>query len=155
MVRGWAATWRVTRDPWPASGPCLATFWHRDILVMVALHQDMTALVSLSSDGGMVAGAVVRLGHRVVRGSSSRGGGEAMITLREALRQGRTVALALDGPRGPAGVAKPGAAALAAAEGVPFVVGEIDARGVRLRSWDRMLIPWPFARVHVRYRLGA
>lgn len=76
-----------------------------------------------------------------------------MLALRAALRRGRTVALALDGPRGPAGVEKPGAAALAGAERVVVVFGEANAPGLRFSSWDRTLLPWPFARVCLRYRL--
>ena len=120
---------------------------------MMVLHRDMgmVALASLSRDGAIVAGVVERFGYGVVRGSSSRGGAEAMEGCLLALREGRRPVLAVDGPRGPAGGVKPGAERLAVAEQRPVVFGRIRAAGWRAGSWDRFLVPWPFARVEVEY----
>ena len=68
-----------------------------------------------------------------------------------ALREGGRPALAVDGPRGPAGKVKRGAEHLAVAEGLPVVFGRVRAKGWRAGSWDRFLVPWPFARVEIEY----
>lgn len=120
---------------------------------MMVLHRDMgmVAMASQSRDGEIVAGVLRRFGYGVVRGSSSRGGQAALMDCLLALREGRRPTLAVDGPRGPAGSVKPGAERLALAEGLPVVYGRVRARGWRVRSWDRFLIPWPFATVEIEY----
>ena len=104
-------------------------------------------LASRSRDGELVTRFVNRFGLPVVRGSSSRGGGEALRTLVASLRAGTDVAIVPDGPRGPREQLQGGVVALAALTGapvVPLAVGACPAR--RLRSWDRFLVPLPFAR---------
>lgn len=152
-VRLLAATWRVERPPWPIAGPCVAAFWHGEQLPIIALHRDlpMVGLASLSRDGERLARVIQGLGYRVIRGSTSRGGVAALRAARAALQAGGWPAFAVDGPRGPAGVPQPGAAALARMERVPVVFGRIEAPGWRLSTWDRFLVPYPFARVRVRY----
>ena len=148
-----AATWRVEQPSWPAEGACVVAFWHGELLPMVALHRDraFVGLASQSRDGELIAAVLTQLGYGVVRGSSSAGGGDALFALREVLREGKSPAFAVDGPRGPAGRVAPGAAALAELEEVPVVFGHVETRGWRARSWDRFLVPWPFARVVVHY----
>jgi len=83
----------------------------------------------------------------VVRGSSSRGGGAALRALVRAIRDGVDVAIVPDGPRGPREQLQPGVATLAALTGAPVVPLAVGARPARrLRSWDRFLVPLPFAR---------
>jgi lysophospholipid acyltransferase (LPLAT)-like uncharacterized protein len=66
--------------------------------------------------------------------------------------EGRSLAITPDGPRGPAGVVKPGLVYLASRAGVPVLpVAAACARAWRLHSWDRFTIPLPFARVVVGY----
>lgn len=159
LVRALAFTWRVEREPWPVEGPSVVAFWHAELVPMVALHRaprrtggaGLVGLASQSSDGEVVASALKSLGYGVIRGSSSRGGASALRAAIRALSMGQSPAFAVDGPRGPAGVAQPGAEALANRAGVPIVWGRVEARGWRARSWDRTLVPWPFAKVRVRY----
>lgn len=153
VVRALAWTWRVDRPAWPVAGPCVVGFWHGDQLAMVALHRDVgvTGLASLSRDGELAAGVLAGFGYGVMRGSTSRGGLDAFLAACALVRRGGRPALALDGPRGPAGVAQPGAEAIARRTGAPLVIATVEAPGWRLRSWDRFLIPYPFARVRVRY----
>ena len=148
-----AWTWRVERPPWPVPGPCVVAFWHGEQLPLVALHRGlgMTGMASLSRDGELLARVLGLLGYAVIRGSGSRGGGDALFAALGVVREGGRPALALDGPRGPAGTVHTGAAALATRARVPVVWGRVEAAGLRLRSWDRFLIPWPFARVRVTY----
>ena len=157
-VRVLAATWRVRRigrgtvDEALARGPAVMAFLHGDQLPLIALHRDLpvAGMTSLSEDGTLLAGVLTRLGYATVRGSSSRGGARAAVAALQALREGQCPGIAVDGPRGPRGEAKGGASFLARRADVPIAWFRIDARpALRLGSWDRFQIPWPFARVVV------
>jgi lysophospholipid acyltransferase (LPLAT)-like uncharacterized protein len=127
-------------------------FWHgRFWLLPKHLgHPGVTVLVSRSTDGEIIARILNRLGHHSVRGSSSRGGREALSGLVAVLEAGRPVAITPDGPRGPRQEAQMGAVALAARTGCPIVPVGVSARpNWTLGSWDRFQIPKPFARAVV------
>ena len=82
------------------------------------------------------------------RGSSSRGGSAVLKAMVDLLRSGRHVAVLADGPRGPDRTAKAGIIALARLCGQdihPVIFSA--APSFRFRSWDRSLLPFPFARV--------
>ncbi len=158
-IRLTAATWRVRRvgrelmDEALARGPVVFAFRHGEQLAIMATHLglDITPVVSLSRDGDLAAAVIARLGYGAVRGSSSRGGAAAMAAGRELLGSGRSLALTVDGPRGPAGRPKPGAAALARSVGAPICWVRAEAAPAwRAGSWDRFLVPLPFARIVVR-----
>ncbi len=155
VVRVLAWTWRVDRAPWPVAGPCVVALWHGDQLPLIALHRGMgmVALASLSTDGERVARVLARLGYPCIRGSTSRGGVGALRAARTALRAGGRPVFTVDGPRGPRHHVAPGAAAVARSAGVPLVWATVEAGGWRAASWDRFLVPWPFARVRIRYRV--
>jgi len=158
FLRALGSTWRVERvgtDPMPAApgAPLVMTIWHAGMLAAAACWRDrrIAVAVSLSRDGDWIDSVLVRLGFAASpRGSSSRG---ATALLRELIRRargGEPIAILLDGPRGPAGVAKPGAVALARATGARLVpIGLAAAPAWRFGSWDRSLLPYPFARVRV------
>lgn len=153
-VRLLAFTWRVEQAPWPVEGPCVVALWHGDQLAHIALHRrvGMTGMVSRSRDGERLAAVLAALGYPVVRGSTSNGGTEALFAAGGVLRAGGRPAIAVDGPRGPAGRVQPGAELLAARHRVPVVWGVIEAQPRwRARSWDRFSVPLPFARVRITY----
>jgi lysophospholipid acyltransferase (LPLAT)-like uncharacterized protein len=109
-------------------------------------------LVSLSADGELQSRALRLQGLSVVRGSSSRGGARGLAALVRAMKRGRAdAAFAVDGPRGPYGVVKPGAVLAARATGAVLVpMGSAMASGFVLRrAWDRFAVAWPFTRVTV------
>ena len=109
-------------------------------------------MISRSRDGDIIAGVARRSGWHPVRGSSSRGGTEALRAMIDHLRKFRLGAHIVDGPRGPARIVKPGAIRLAAGAGaviVPFYVA--TNRGWYFNSWDRFFVPKPGARVILRY----
>lgn len=157
LARVWAATWRVERATFPVVGACVVSVWHADLLALGLIHagERFTVLASLSDDGETAARAFSSLGYGVVRGSSSRGALTALRACRRVLEGGGRVALAADGPRGPAEVEKGGVGAIAGGTGVPVVRVRMDSRGWRAGGWDRMRVPWPFARVRVRYEVVA
>jgi lysophospholipid acyltransferase (LPLAT)-like uncharacterized protein len=127
-------------------------FWHGRILPATYFFRNrgIVVMISLNFDGEWIGRTIERFGYGVARGSSSRGGARALVELRRSLAAGKPAGFALDGPRGPARVAQPGAVFLAGATGQPILPFHIEAsRSVTLRSWDRTQIPSPFARVAV------
>ena len=156
VARVWLMTLRVrvVKGPaLPADVPWVLAFFHGTQWPLLAWkrRRPTVVLVSLSKDGAMQARALALQGLRVVRGSSSRGGARGLAALVRAMRGGADAAFAVDGPRGPYGVAKPGVfAAARAVKGVIVPMGSAIVRGLVLsRAWDRFAIAWPFSRVAV------
>ncbi len=147
-------TWRVETLKAPADLPgerVLFSFWHGSQLPLLFTHRHrgLRVLVSRSRDGGMVAALLHSMGYGTVRGSSSRGGAQAVSDLCAALRK-TSCAITPDGPRGPAEVPKAGLFTLAERAGVPVKpMGAAAWPAIRLSSWDRFLVPLPFGRVAV------
>ena len=105
------------------------------------------ALISHHADGALIAETVGRLGIEAVRGSTARGGREAFWAMRRRLREGATIAIAVDGPRGPRGRVKAGVIELARSTGEAILPLTFAARpAVTFRSWDGFVLPLPFAR---------
>jgi len=111
--------------------------------------RDGVVMVSASRDGDLIADTMARFGLRAARGSSTRLGQQALAAMITEINERRcSGGIIVDGPRGPAAIAKPGVIALARATGLPIVPGCWWARpSVRFRSWDQTLIPLPFARL--------
>ncbi len=151
-IRALARTWNVHVEGRLPTGPCIVAFWHGEMLPVWYCFRMLrpVALVSASADGGLLSTLLSDWGYRVVRGSSSKGGSEALSTLvEEAARS--VVLITPDGPRGPAHVAKPGAVIAAHRAGVPLVLVRMRATRVKTfhRSWDRFCLPLPFASITV------
>ncbi len=126
-------------------GQMLAPLWHRR-------GEGITLMVSGHTDGSYLSGAAMQWGYNVIRGSSTRGAVSAMRGILRVLARGGDVAFAPDGPRGPAQTAKPGALAVAIRGRAAIVpVSASAASSWTLRSWDRFMIPRPFARVRIAY----
>lgn len=154
LARLLVRTLRVTfLGPPPAAlpHPCIYAFAHGRQVPLLRWPRPRTAvLASLSRDGRLQARVMRRFGFEVLDGSSSRGGARALAGALERLRRGLDLALAVDGPRGPRGVVKPGVAYLASRSGRPVIpLSSACARAWRLGSWDRFTIPRPFSRVVV------
>ena len=146
---------RVPASPDAPTGPHLAALFHESLVVAAWLYRDQgySAAVSRSRDGSLISSTLDWLGFaESARGSSSRGGSAALASLVRSLGAGTTVAVLVDGPRGPARIAKPGIAALARLSARPVQPVAVAASpALRLRSWDRSLVPLPFARVVCAY----
>jgi lysophospholipid acyltransferase (LPLAT)-like uncharacterized protein len=161
FVRLLAWTWRVRMvNPEAiealrrANSPYVLACWHGQMLPLLWSHrgQGIAILVSEHRDGEIITRIARTIGFNAVRGSTSRGAGRALLGLVAELERGRVVAVTPDGPRGPAGKFAPGALVAAQRAGVPVVtVGAHATSAWQLRSWDRFLIPKPFARVSVAY----
>ncbi|NDB70389.1 MAG: DUF374 domain-containing protein [Methylocystaceae bacterium] len=127
-------------------------FWHGrqfiPSLYMKLGKNSITALVSSSRDGQMMATWLQCLGYRVVRGSSGRRAVAGLVLLLDALSRGESIALATDGPRGPAEQSKKGVAYLATKTGCAVVaLGSACSSAWVFPSWDNYHLPKPFSRV--------
>jgi len=109
-------------------------------------------MISQSSDGELIASLASRLGLVPVRGSSTRGGRDALMAILRALKKNPGVIHIVDGPTGPKGVVKPGLMAMAQVAGAPIFPVIISAeKAWVMRSWDRFLVPKPFSKVTIRW----
>ncbi|NJN14466.1 MAG: DUF374 domain-containing protein, partial [Planctomycetes bacterium] len=132
-------------------GPALFACVHQDVfdcfngLPRVMQERPLAAMVSYSRDGGLAASGLAMLGYEVVRGSSSKGGGEGLMLLRANLASGTSVVMVCDGPKAPLGDVKPGVARLAASAGVPIL--PIRAWGKNQlrfhRNWSKAALTMP------------
>ncbi len=133
------------------SVPGVLALWHADLFAATAAFQKtgLVAFISPSADGEILAKIATDLGYKVVRGSSS----EKTLEIRKALeelRKGKSCAMALDGPKGPAGVEKRGTRWLAEKAHVP--IWKLDVRygaHFTLHSWDKAKIPLPLSKLTI------
>ena len=137
-----------------AGGPFIAAFWHYSIYYIISHSVDrpLVAMVSASADGEYVSRVLQRLGHTAVRGSKGRGkqGFKALMEMAQWMTRGRMAAMVADGSQGPARVAQPGAIILASRTGAPILPTAWAAdRYHAFGSWDRSVLPKPFARIYM------
>jgi lysophospholipid acyltransferase (LPLAT)-like uncharacterized protein len=161
LIRALAGTWRMETvhgeelaEARRSGRRVIFALWHGELLPLL-WHQrgeDVAIVISEHRDGEIIARVAESLGYATVRGSSSRGGSRALIGLMREIDAGRDGAITPDGPRGPARVFAPGAAVAAQRTGALIVpIRAAASRAWRLKSWDRFLIPKPFARVRVSF----
>jgi hypothetical protein len=128
----------------------IMAFWHGRILPATVYfrHRGIVVITSENFDGEWIAGIIERFGYGTARGSTSRGGLKAMLQLSRDMAAGKAAGFTIDGPRGPARVAQPGAVWLAKTTGNPVLPFHLEAdRYWTTNSWDRTQIPKPFATV--------
>lgn len=134
----------------------LACFVGVDTLV----RPNVVLVSSLSHDGELVAKLLIKRRFEMIRGSSSRGGKKALLELQRAARQGKSVGIAFDGPKGPPFVPKRGIVACARVVDGPifFIHAHVlqsripkFPKEVRANSWDRFLVPLPFSKIAVHF----
>jgi lysophospholipid acyltransferase (LPLAT)-like uncharacterized protein len=145
----WRVEGREHLDAIVASGrqPIFA-FWHGRILPATYFfrRRGIVVITSENFDGEWIARIIERFGYGTARGSTSRGGKRALLQLVRDMQAGKPAAFTLDGPRGPARVAQPGAVWLAGATGNPILPFHVESsRHWTARSWDRTQVPKPFA----------
>ena len=161
LIRAWGATLRVRVTGLDAAQagkgspePTIFVFWHDHLLAMIMAligrGGAYTVMISRHPDGDPVARAVTRLGLHVVRASSTRGGLEGILALAGALKEGRSVIMIPDGPKGPRHVLKDGPIVLAHRSHCRILPVALAASPRwRAGSWDRLQVPVPFARVTI------
>jgi lysophospholipid acyltransferase (LPLAT)-like uncharacterized protein len=165
ILRAYCRTFRITfinEDPWldylRKGGSVLLCGWHQQFFSTVACFEKYqefspSLMISQSNDGDIGAGICQRAGWRPIRGSSSKGGLKALKHIIRELRRSRLAGHIVDGPQGPAGIVKPGTISLALAARAVIVPVSISAdRAWFFNSWDRFMLPKPFA--EIRFTFG-
>ena len=161
FLRLLGATWRVryvhadvVQRLRASRTPIVFVLWHGELLPLLYAHRrrGVAVLISEHADGELIAQVAVRLGFTTVRGSTSRGAARALIGLTRAVERGADLAITPDGPRGPARSVAPGALVVAHRTGSPLIAATARASSSwRLGSWDRFVVPKPFAKIDVGY----
>lgn len=132
--------------------PAIYVLWHGRLLPCAWYYRDLGlgTLITRNRDGDHITGMIERWGYQVIRGSSSRGSTSAQLAIIRALRDGISVALTPDGPRGPRQKMKMGPIRAAAYAGVPVIPVSAGARSAWVFGrWDRFLVPRPFTWIPV------
>lgn len=164
LVKWYSRTFRLTVENearWKTllsqGTPVLLCAWHQQFFAAILYFKRYAGyqpglMISRSRDGDLISGVANRVGWLTPRGSSSRGGKDAMAAMISHLNEHGFGAHILDGPRGPMGTIKPGIIRMAHATGarvVPFYVTADNAWF--FNSWDRFLLPRPFSRVCITF----
>lgn len=140
----------------PGAAPAIWIFWHNRLFIIPWAYRKAlgdrpgAALTSASKDGEIVAAFLACFRIRAVRGSSSRRGVAALIELIRLVREGYTIGITPDGPRGPRYTLNPGVVTLAQKTGAAICPVRVHYSSYwQLKSWDGFMIPKPFCRVDV------
>ena len=131
----------------------LYSIWH-DVLVMAIFSgkpQNVAGLVSRHQDGSYLADSMKLIGIEPIRGSSKRGGTQALKQCLDAAGKYH-IAITPDGPRGPRHVPKEGILFMASITGRRIVpIAAACRRGWRIQgNWTDMLLPLPFSEVYIK-----
>ncbi len=164
ILRAYARTMRIRRPDVERlrtvlqKGPVIYAFMHNRILMMpfsIPLEKPfrpVDMMISASDDGSLISEAVRGLHIEPVRGSSSRQGTQARNALLESLQNGHNVGITPDGPKGPMYQVQPGVVWLARETGAPIIsLTSVAKPCIRVGSWDRFIVPLPFAKVVFRF----
>lgn len=123
--------------------------WHGRLLILTFAHrrQKVHVLISQHRDGELIARTVQRLGFVPIRGSTTRGGAQAIFQMVSKIQDGYDLAITPDGPKGPPHKVQSGAIYIAQRSGLPIIPISASAKSAwRLKSWDSFLIPRPFSK---------
>lgn len=129
-------------------------FWHGNLLLMIYAFKGYkrTFLVSYHRDGELITKVIKRFGVEETRGSSSKGGTKALLSLLKKAKNGYSIAFTPDGPKGPAQKAQSGIVELARLSKLPIIpVGFFSKKCKKLNSWDSFVLPFPFSKVAFCY----
>ncbi len=159
LVRAVARTIRYTWHDHSgfAADQAIYCVWHNRLALCLKAYsayarpraktRGLAAIVSASRDGAFLASVLKCFGVQPVRGSSSRRGAQAMLELASWAERGYDLAITPDGPRGPCYVVQDGAMMLAQMTGLPIIPASYSLNWkLRAKSWDRFIVPLPFAR---------
>ncbi len=168
LIRTWGASLRIEIGPESRRAlsqnqqPIVVVLWHNRLFIAPPLvaqfrrGRPVHALISASKDGAWLSGLFSLCGLNAIRGSSSRGGREALHEMVEAVRKGDDIGITPDGPRGPCYDFKAGALLVARRTRAPVVLlGAVFESAWRLPSWDRFVLPRPFSRVRLHARMAS
>lgn len=164
VIRGYSSSFRLqieNEQPWieymQKGGKVLLCCWHQQFFSAIKHFKNYaiyrpSLMISKSNDGDIIARIAEKTGWHTVRGSSSKNGSRALKEMRDCLINTGLAGHILDGPQGPAGIVKAGVISLASSAGAVVVPFYTSAdRAWYFNSWDRFMLPKPFARVTLRF----
>lgn len=128
--------------------PLIYAFWHNAQVFLAYAHrgENVHVIVSQSKDGEYIAQVMNRLKLDAVRGSTSKGGMQALRQLVSYLKKGEQAAFTPDGPRGPVYMVQGGVVSAAQLSGAPIIpMHAASRRKLTFRSWDQFVVPLPFS----------
>lgn len=128
------------------------SFWHDRIIsgTYFFRNRGIIVLSSSSFDSEYTARCIQRLGFGIIKGSSTRGGIQALVGMIRMMKQGFAMAFTIDGPKGPRYEAKAGPVVLAKKTGNPLMPFVIECEKFwTIKSWDRLQIPKPFTKANL------
>lgn len=163
VYRLWTATWRLQveepkemKEFLQSKTPFLMAHWHGDELALIHLARKykIATITSTSKDGELVNTVLKLLGAKTARGSSTRGAVGALKGLLTLAKQGRNISFAVDGPKGPLHVVKPGIFEFSKLKSFPIFVVAVECQQAILfpRSWNKTYFPKPFAKVKIVWK---
>lgn len=146
-------TWRVKFHNFPQK-PSIVVFWHENMLPLWKLFSNLNAyaVVSQSPDGELLSNLLSKWGYKLIRGSSSKGGKEALNKMIDVLHTSY-VLITPDGPRGPRNIMKPGAVIASLRSGSPLYISKVtfSLSYCFKQSWDNFKFPLPFSKINMEF----
>lgn len=140
--------------------PIVLVLWHNRLFLAgvwekkFRLGRKCYGLISASRDGAWLETFYGWVGIHAIRGSRNKRGSQAVRELVRKLKEGNDVGITPDGSRGPKYVAKPGALTVARLSRSPILLLTFSYSWcIRLKSWDRFVIPLPFSKVEAHTKL--
>lgn len=130
------------------------SMWHQNVIpgMLSQWGRHHHILLSSSRDGDMLEVAARKMNYVAARGSSTRGGTEAMMKIIKALKEGKNAAVTPDGPLGPPKKLKGGVLNMARESGAMILPLYVEAASFKsFNSWDKLRLPLPFTKIIVIY----
>ena len=144
----------------PIEGQCMAITWHSELLVSPQVYRKLrkkqltSAIIAQHHDGELIARTLKVLNIMALRGSSRRGAKSVLINAIKALKDGYSVMITPDGPKGPRYSMNDGAVALALRAKLPLMVVNYKPHSYwQVPSWDRFIIPKPFTTLEIYHQV--
>lgn len=144
----------------PIESQCIAVTWHSELLISPQVYKKLrkkhktAAIIAQHHDGELIARTLSFLDILPLRGSSRRGAKAVLMAAISALKDGYSVMITPDGPRGPRYSMNDGAVALALRSSLPLMLVNYKAHAFwQLKSWDQFVIPKPFTHLDIYHQV--
>jgi len=144
----------------PIDGQCMAVTWHSELLISPQVYRKLrkkqrtSAIIAQHYDGELVSKTLSYFKINSLRGSSRHGAKSVLINAIKAIKNGDTIMITPDGPRGPRYSMSDGAVALALRSNLPLMVVSYQPSSYwQMRSWDKFLIPKPFSHIDIYHQV--
>lgn len=137
----------------------LLAFFHQDEIALIPYfkNKNIAVLVSMSKDGEIMRKIADTFNYHVVRGSSSKGAVKGLIAAIKVVRNGKSFAMAVDGPRGPIFKVKDGICAINKKTLIPIIPARVQYSSVKTfeKSWNKAKLPIPFSKIIINIGASA